>query len=414
MMSCSARDRSLVIHARPWRFSALRRLFAHHSVSIPVSHEPVGRMLPVHRRDAVLPRLLICVGTAGCVGILKDWLLRALQRALVSQHAALCWDDLEVTRLPDLGLLHIAEEIREFREMGGVRTVRRSSPRSGSRAPRLRRRGAPASNGLPPSLDAAHQPAIRSVWRAGRPPVLFLPREYAVRRVLTGFLRHGLSRPQSPVIGVPNRLIRPVLVLGALRRAPYFSFSALAVLWVASGMDCICLTHPSVFSVRDQFSPTIVSQDLPCSIHGVRLSTVDRARSVCVRFQNCPTVSVRHHVPCVAHRFSSFCFPFSQCSPPFILVRLFARRFFVFAASTLFPASTLFADLLGPCQSIDPCGVPFDQFDHVVECCPLSEACVLPIPSMAIQVHNAGDDCCEICFPVGSLRDYGSSAESRE
>lgn len=57
--------------------------------------------------------------TGGCVGILKDWLLRALQRALVSQRDALCWEDLEATRLPDLGLLHIAEEIREYREMEG-------------------------------------------------------------------------------------------------------------------------------------------------------------------------------------------------------------------------------------------------------------------------------------------------------
>ena len=40
------------------RAQNLSGLFANHPVSIPVPHEPVGRMLPVHRRDAVLPRLL--------------------------------------------------------------------------------------------------------------------------------------------------------------------------------------------------------------------------------------------------------------------------------------------------------------------------------------------------------------------
>ena len=178
MMSCSARDRSLVIHARPWRFSALRRLFAHHSVSIPVSHEPVGRMLPVHRRDAVLPRLLVCVG------ILKDWLLRALQRALVSQRAALCWDDLEVTRLLDLGLLHIAEEIREFREMEGRSyrseiesalglsgaappqarrpRLKRSSPKPGRRAPARDSVGVAGRNIHPSSFSRVSTPSVES------------------------------------------------------------------------------------------------------------------------------------------------------------------------------------------------------------------------------------------------------------
>ena len=43
----------------------------------------------------------------------------ALQRALVSQRDALRWEDLEATRLPDLGLLHVAEEIRDYRETEG-------------------------------------------------------------------------------------------------------------------------------------------------------------------------------------------------------------------------------------------------------------------------------------------------------
>ena len=112
--------RARVVHFRPYDIAseadraAFARIFGQLVLALPLDAPDAAK----RTFDALKPRLQdICVGTAGCVGILKDWLLRALQRALVSQRDALCWDDLEATRLPDLGLLHIAEEIREYREM---------------------------------------------------------------------------------------------------------------------------------------------------------------------------------------------------------------------------------------------------------------------------------------------------------
>ena len=114
--------RARVVHFRPYDLAseadraAFARIFGQLVRALPLnSPDAVNRTF-----EALKPRLQdICVGTAGCVGSLKDWLLRALQRALLSSRDALCWEDLEATRLPDLGLLHIAEEIREYREMEG-------------------------------------------------------------------------------------------------------------------------------------------------------------------------------------------------------------------------------------------------------------------------------------------------------
>ena len=114
--------RARVVHFRPYDVAseadraAFARIFGQLVRALPLDAPDATK----RTFDALKPRLQdICVCTAGCVGILKDWLLRALQRALVSQRDALCWEDLEATRLHDLGLLHIAEEIREYREMEG-------------------------------------------------------------------------------------------------------------------------------------------------------------------------------------------------------------------------------------------------------------------------------------------------------
>lgn len=112
--------RARVVHFRPYDIAseadrtAFVRIFGQLVLALPLDSPDAAK----RTFEALKPRLQdICVGTAGCVGILKDWLLRALQRALLSDRDTLCWEDLEATRLPDLGLLHIAEEIRAYREM---------------------------------------------------------------------------------------------------------------------------------------------------------------------------------------------------------------------------------------------------------------------------------------------------------
>ena len=170
--------RARVVHFRPYDVAseadraAFTRIFGQLVRALPLDAPDA----PKRTFEALKPKLQdICVGTAGCVGILKDWLLRALQRALLSERGALCWQDLEATRLPDLGLLHIAEEIREFREMEG-RSYRSEiesalglsgAPSPSARRPRAKRstlkpgRRAPARDpvGVPDETSAARRSA---------------------------------------------------------------------------------------------------------------------------------------------------------------------------------------------------------------------------------------------------------------
>ena len=58
----------------------------------------------------------VFVGCLGCVGILKDWLLRSLQHVVLSGGEVVTWRAMEHTRRRDKALLAIAEQIREYRD----------------------------------------------------------------------------------------------------------------------------------------------------------------------------------------------------------------------------------------------------------------------------------------------------------
>lgn len=165
--------RARVVHFRPYDIAseadrtAFVRIFGQLVRALPLDTPDA----PKRTFEALKPRLQdICVGTAGCVGILKDWLLRALQRALLSHRDALCWEDLEATRLPDLGLLHIAEEIREYREMEGRShrsQIESALGLSGAAPPQPKRSRAERSATKPgrraPARDPVGVPAATSV-----------------------------------------------------------------------------------------------------------------------------------------------------------------------------------------------------------------------------------------------------------
>ena len=109
--------RSRVVHFAPYGFAskteraAFARIFGQLVLRLPLKapHATLDVLRP-HMKD-------IFVGCAGCVGILKDWLFTALQRALLSERSALSWEDLTATRLSGLALSNIASEICEYREM---------------------------------------------------------------------------------------------------------------------------------------------------------------------------------------------------------------------------------------------------------------------------------------------------------
>ena len=167
--------RARVVHFRPYDFTSEgeRTAFVHVFGQL-VRALPLDT--PERTFEALKPKLYeVYLGTAGCVGILKDWLLRALQRALMSGRGALSWEDLEATRLEDLGLLQIANEIREFRELerrsyrseiesalglsgGTPPPTRRHRPKRSSRKPGRR---APARD--PVGVSAETSVAPRSV-----------------------------------------------------------------------------------------------------------------------------------------------------------------------------------------------------------------------------------------------------------
>ena len=108
--------RSRVLHFPPYDLSDksglhdFQVIFGHLVGALPFS-DP-GRSwsgLQEHLRD-------VGVGCAGCVGILKDWLCRALQGALAARVEFVDWERMEQTRLSNLELFRIADAIREYRD----------------------------------------------------------------------------------------------------------------------------------------------------------------------------------------------------------------------------------------------------------------------------------------------------------
>lgn len=68
---------------------------------------------PAKLSDGVLGRLgNLFVGSCGCVGILKQWMERALNRALNDSRDYVSWEDFEVERLEPMALKRIARDIR--------------------------------------------------------------------------------------------------------------------------------------------------------------------------------------------------------------------------------------------------------------------------------------------------------------
>ena len=68
---------------------------------------------PAKLSDAVMGRLgNLFVGSCGCVGILKQWMERALNRALNDNRDYVSWEDFEVERLEPMALKRIAKDIR--------------------------------------------------------------------------------------------------------------------------------------------------------------------------------------------------------------------------------------------------------------------------------------------------------------
>ena len=109
--------RSRVVHFASYDFGkeadrrAFREIFGQLVIALPFD-EPRAIL------DALGQRVSdVYVGCAGCVGILKDWLLLALQQALVAGRSAIAWEDLEATRLSDLALYSVASEVSAYRQM---------------------------------------------------------------------------------------------------------------------------------------------------------------------------------------------------------------------------------------------------------------------------------------------------------
>ena len=108
--------RSLVVHFEPYRFSdavqrdAFQRIFGQLVAALPLSDPKRSwSELGAHLTD-------IYFGSAGCVGVLKDWLCRGLQVALEEQKTFLDWPLMSQSRLSPKALSSIVEPIRAYRE----------------------------------------------------------------------------------------------------------------------------------------------------------------------------------------------------------------------------------------------------------------------------------------------------------
>ena len=108
--------RSLVVHFAPYGSSdsaerrAFHRIFGHLVAALPVAD-------PKRSWDELGSHLTdVYIESAGCVGILKDWLCRGLQLALARQQDFVDWSIMCSCALSLDALAAIANEIREYRE----------------------------------------------------------------------------------------------------------------------------------------------------------------------------------------------------------------------------------------------------------------------------------------------------------
>ena len=105
--------RSWVVHFPPYPESegdAFQRIFGQLVAALPVPRpDQSWAELRLHVRD-------VYVGSAGCVGVLKAWLVRALQDARATKAAVVDWRLMDRWRLPDAELFKIADAIRSYRD----------------------------------------------------------------------------------------------------------------------------------------------------------------------------------------------------------------------------------------------------------------------------------------------------------
>ena len=107
--------RSRVVHFPPYDLSdksaldGFQSIFGQLVAALPFSDpERSWSVLQEHLLD-------VGVGSAGCVGVLKDWLGDALQAALAAGVEFVDWERMEQTALPDVDLFRIAHPIHEYR-----------------------------------------------------------------------------------------------------------------------------------------------------------------------------------------------------------------------------------------------------------------------------------------------------------
>ena len=108
--------RSLVVHFAPYQSShpaereAFQRIFGQLVDALPLAE-------PERSWEALRTHLLdVYIGCAGCVGILKEWLCRALQLVLERGADIVDWSVMQACALSDHALSAIAEPIRAYRE----------------------------------------------------------------------------------------------------------------------------------------------------------------------------------------------------------------------------------------------------------------------------------------------------------
>ena len=108
-----------MVHFPPYAFSeasersAFQRISGHLVAALPLA--AVGAKDRCW--DELQPHLDdVYVGCAGCVGVLKDWLVRALQLALATRQEFVGWQLMDQCRLPDSDLIKIVEQIRAYRD----------------------------------------------------------------------------------------------------------------------------------------------------------------------------------------------------------------------------------------------------------------------------------------------------------
>ena len=107
--------RSRVVHFPPYDLSDesdlnwFQSIFGQLVAALPFSDpERSWSVLQEHLLD-------VGVGSAGCVGVLKEWLGRALQAALATGVEFVDWERMEQTGLTDVDLFRIAHPIHEYR-----------------------------------------------------------------------------------------------------------------------------------------------------------------------------------------------------------------------------------------------------------------------------------------------------------